>query len=369
MPIGGGIGILAAIRSTKVTNLKRALALVLIFCCAPLPLLAQEKPSANEQANAAAPGAKPTRVEVVFRDGSKVRMAAAATLIEVATKYGTLSIPLTEVCHIRLQPRLTDEANKQIAEAIEQMGNESFPIREAAGPKVRAMGVAAFPQLRLATRHSNPEIRRRAGELLEEMEKQIPEEEQAVAEHDVVETVAFTMSGRVLTENIKAQSQFLGNVEVALAQVESVRSLNVPQDARIEVDAATYASATRWLETGIEIEPRDRILATATGQVDLYPADGGTGTYLSTPKGKILAELAGRPTNESSPPGTLLGRVGTQGKEFVVGERYSGVQHGGGQLFLRISPAPWGAHTGAYSVKVAITRSEQSADDEPGEEK
>ena len=90
--------------------------------------------------------AETVRIEVIYRDGSKVRMAVAtATTIGVATKYGQLTIPISEIGLIRLQPRLTDSNKKKIADAIARMGDSSFARREDASSKLRAMGVQAIP--------------------------------------------------------------------------------------------------------------------------------------------------------------------------------------------------------------------------------
>ena len=111
------------------------------------------------------------RVEVVFQDGSTVRMEAAAMSMIVATKYGRLTVPLHEVRRIRLRPRLSDEMKRQIAVTIAALGSTTFAEREAAVPKLKAMGVRSLPQLRKASKNPNAEIRRRAAKLVEEMEK------------------------------------------------------------------------------------------------------------------------------------------------------------------------------------------------------
>ena len=100
-----------------------------------------------------------------------------------------MTVPLQEVRRIRLRPRLSDEMQKRIAQTIAALGSTTYARREAAVPKLRAMGVRSLPQLRKATKSSNAEIRQRAAKLVEEMEKQIPEEQLELIEHDIIERV------------------------------------------------------------------------------------------------------------------------------------------------------------------------------------
>ena len=51
--------------------------------------------------------------------------------------------------------------------------------------------------------------------------------------------------------------------------------------------------------------------------------------------------------------GTLLGRVGENGKVFVIGERYDNVPGEEGKLYLHIVPSPWNnASSGTYQVHI-----------------
>jgi hypothetical protein len=51
-------------------------------------------------------------------------------------------------------------------------------------------------------------------------------------------------------------------------------------------------------------------------------------------------------------PGQLVGRIGKNGKQFNVGEKFKGVPGESGKLYLRAHPGPWGQMTGSYSIKV-----------------
>jgi hypothetical protein len=54
----------------------------------------------------------------------------------------------------------------RIAKLIEGLGDDTFDTREGAGRELVEIGFEALPQLRLATRHSDLEIRNRAREAM-----------------------------------------------------------------------------------------------------------------------------------------------------------------------------------------------------------
>jgi len=340
--------------------------IVLVLClCGPGALVADEAAPAGKTPSASNPGGngngeagrgQMTRLEVVYADGSKVRMTVPATSVGVATKYGLLTIPIRDVRRIRLRPRVSDDQRKRIAGEIAALGDNEFARREAAMANLKALGLPAIADLRRATTSTRAEIRQRAVKLLEEMEERIPAEDLEVAQHDVVETVEFTLSGVVATSSLKAHSKFLGDVRVSFAQLRRLRSLDAPSRLALAVDAAQYARHGQWMQAGVEIEPNDRIVVTAGGEIDLYPDDGQAGMYMSTPKGAELEELVGA-RGGAIKPGTLIGRIGLKGKEFVIGERYSAFSYESGSLFLHITPSPInGNSTGQYKVKIDVTK-------------
>ena len=148
-------------------------------------------------------------------------------------------------------------------------------------------------------------------------------------------------------------------MQVNLKQLRSLRSLDAPARLRFNMDAAQYAHASRWMETVIEIERRDQLKVTASGQIDLYPGDGEAGTYLSSPKGADMEEFIGRRGRGKGDfkPGTLVGRFGSQGKPFVIGERYSAISYETGRLYLRIIPSPFDEIcSGHYKVTINVTK-------------
>jgi len=137
----------------------------------------------------------------------------------------------------------------------------------------------------------------------------------------------------------------------------SVKKSAGPATARVEV--VFRDGSTVRMETTIEIERRDQLKVTASGQIDLYPGDSEAGTYLSSPKGANMEEFIGRRGRGKGDfkPGTLVGRFGSQGKPFVIGERYSAISYETGRLYLRIIPSPFDEIcSGHYKVTINVTK-------------
>jgi hypothetical protein len=47
-----------------------------------------------------------------------------------------------------------------------------------------------------------------------------------------------------------------------------------------------------------------------------------------------------------------VAKIGDNGKQFPVNEKFAGTADGEGKLFLRISGSPWGVCSGNFTIKV-----------------
>src|SRR5262245_41595597 len=79
-----------------------------------------------------APRANPYPVEVRFADDSTIKAALLEKHIEVATRYGKLTVPVDEIRNIEFGMRISDETAKRIETAIARLGSQEFAQREAA---------------------------------------------------------------------------------------------------------------------------------------------------------------------------------------------------------------------------------------------
>ena len=306
--------------------------------------------------SAVAPAAEPTSasdpspVEVRFADGSVVRMTLLEPAVEIATRYGKLSVPVAEVRRIDFGFRYPEGVEKRIDEAILRLGNGNFRIREAAARDLFALRELAYPALKRAARHPDAEIARRAEDLVRKLEEALPEEKLRFRDYDVVHTADFPIRGRIVGDLVRARTSYFGEVRVPLAEMRTLRSLGLVGGEEVIVDAGKYALPQQvvWMETDAELSADSTLEVQSSGTVDLWPQGGN---YKSGPDGQPNFGNVG-----GYPPGTLLGRVGANGKAFVIGSKYAGTPGEEGKLFLRIVSSPWNnPSVGSYSVKIGTT--------------
>jgi hypothetical protein len=291
-------------------------------------------------------------VEARFSDDSVVRMTLLQDAVPIQTRFGKLNVPVKDVRRIEFGLHYPEGAVKRIEETVAKLGSADFKEREAASTGLLEMRELAVPALRRAVAESkDTEVVSRAKELLKALSEKLPADRLRIRDHDVIQTTEFPIVGRVEATTLKVRTQYFGEVSVKLSDLRTLRSLARGSDKEVAVDAAKYGlpnNREEWLDTGIEIVADLDLTITAAGAVDLYPLAGSIGQYVTGPAGSRQWGVRGL-----HPVGTLLGRIGTNGKVFVIGEKYVGVPTDEGKLYLTIVGSPWGnASTGVYTVKV-----------------
>jgi hypothetical protein len=286
--------------------------------------------------------------EVRLGDGSLVRVAILQDNVDVMTRYGKLTVPFAEIRRIDFGLHLADGVGEKIDSAIKQLGSDAFRERDDATRELVLMGGQAYPSLQRASRHPDMEVAQRAVHLMKRIGEKVPADQLRTKEDDVLQTAEFPVVGRIINSTIKASSVHFGELSLKLSDLRTLHMRGSNSDADMTVDSTRYGSDNeRWLDTGITLDPLLKLQVTAEGQVDLWPQ--GPGQYMTTPKGYTTA---GKGVTYMA--GTLLGRVGDNGKIFVIGERYDGAPGEEGRLFLHIVPSPWNnASAGAYQVHIS----------------
>jgi hypothetical protein len=179
------------------------------------------------------PAGKPATVEVRFHDGSTVR-AVLQDNLEVLTPYGKLTVPIRDVRRIEFGLHLADGQGKRIDGLVSDLGGISHKNRAAASRELGVLGVKAYPALLQAARSTDLEIARRAKELLRPLQERIRAEQLRVEPDDIIHTTEFPITGRIVSRAIKARTACLGDVEVQICLVQSLRALaGNPEEPRL----------------------------------------------------------------------------------------------------------------------------------------
>jgi hypothetical protein len=287
------------------------------------------------------------QAEVRLGDGSLVRMTILQENLEVMTKYGKLTVPFRDIRRIDFGLHLPDGAAPQIQAAISRMGSSVYKQREGAIKDLVDMGVLAYPSLKKASHSSDLEVAQRAATAIKRISEKVPPENLRLKIEDTIQTTEFPIIGRIVSPTIKANSVHFGDMTLKLSDLRTMHLRGNRDEIEVTVDAAKYGSGPdQWLDSGVLVDGNLRLVVRGDGQVDLWPQ--GPGQYMAGPKGYTTAGKGG-----VYMAGTLLGRIGDNGKVFVIGERYDGVAANEGKLYLQIVPSPWNnASSGSYRVRI-----------------
>jgi hypothetical protein len=288
--------------------------------------------------------------EVRFTDESVVRMTILQKELEVLTKYGKLVVPTEDIVKIDFGLHIPIDLEKKIAKAIDDLGSENYKTREVAVKDLVGWGPFAYPQVYKASKSELPEVQKRASLALDKLKSKYPARNLRTREEDVIVTPNFTVVGRITTPTVKAKAENFGELEMQVTKLRAVRSLTAFTEAEVTIDAAKYSMPNMWMDTNYEVRQGMRLVLTATGQVNLWPQNGG---FICGPSGFDQNGGFGGRGNQNF-PGALIGRIGESGAQFFVGDRYDGTSTTEGKLYLNIRQSPWNPQgtTGSYTVKI-----------------
>ena len=310
----------------------------------------------------------PGEVEMTFANGSVVRMKLFEADIEVITEFGKLSVPVRKIRRIDFGQHLPEGVDKAIDGAVKNLASADFKERQDAVRDLVALGAYAYPTLLKTVRSSDAEVSKNAGDALAKIKAKVPAKDLQVAADDKIVTSRFTIVGKIVTPSIKAKSEYFGDVDHSIAKLRSLRITGESQDTDVLIDAARFAVANQWMDTGVTIDGSRTLAVAASGEVELRPSLPGT--YVSGPRGYTRTALggpagggfgkkkgagAGADGTGRAYPGTLVGRIGTNGDTFVIGDRFEANPDQEGKLYLQIMSSSYDTtSTGSYQVKISL---------------
>lgn len=279
--------------------------------------------------------------KVKFIDGDEVSVGIIHKDLQVKTAYGVLTIPTNKIRNITLSVKPTGDVN----EALTKLGNNNHAVREEAVKYLVSKGKQSYNSLLGVVKNSKDlEVIRLAEKTLEQIKERFTPDDLQSPDTDLVQTESFLIFGEINLKSIKCKSEHFGEIEVQLDKIRQIFFANT-FGVNLNIDGKYGGPAVVWLETEFQTVVGNKINITAAGSVDLYPTQANQ--YMTSPEGRN-DHMHGQ-----KPAGALLGKIGPNGKEFVVGNKYEGVADASGKLYLRINPSPWNAAiTGSYTVNV-----------------
>lgn len=188
------------------------------------------------------PPAKPATsvdIEVRCMDDSvlKLKMPAGAKL-EFVTKYGVLQIPVADVRQIEFALRVPAPVAEKIAAAVSKLGHPEFEVRERATAELKAFRGRAYPSVAKLVASDDPEVARRAEEIVKFIEEKVPPADLETREFDMIHTEHSKIAGRLTAETLTVVTSMFGEQPLRLTDVRAMRSgHNAPEEVHNAIPA------------------------------------------------------------------------------------------------------------------------------------
>jgi hypothetical protein len=306
--------------------------------------------------------------EVLFANGSLVRLTLIQDKIDIETLYGKLSVPIKHVRRIEFGLHVPEGTDKKVEAAINQLSSGEYKERDAAVRTLVGLGAYAYPAVLKAAKSADPEVAKRATDAAARIRARLPAKELHPSPDDRVVTGKFTIVGRIVTPTILARTEYFGETRLSLPQLRHLRVLTDAKETDVLIDATKYANANQWLETNVAVDHASVLSIAATGQVDLAPQQPGNyvcgplgygprakGGGFAAGGGGGFGKKGGGMLGPQIVSGTLLGRIGETGEVFIIGERFEATPPGEGKLFLHINPSQYDtSSSGMYQVRIGV---------------
>lgn len=294
----------------------------------------------------AAPVNAQTLAEVRLGDGSSVRVTVLTAYLDVKTKYGTLTVPMSDVRKAEFGLHLREEVAAKLEAASKSLASAAFKERDEAGKALLGLGGLSAPTLRRLASGQDLEAATRANSLLKQLRDAGAELDRK--EEDTIHTDGLTIIGRAQAKGLQVRSAIFGETLLHLADLRTLHIIPANNAHEITLDADWFgAEGDKWHNTGLRMNPRCHLHVTAEGQVDLWPQTPGQ--YMATPKGMTF-----NGKNSSFAAGSLLLKFGETSAVYV-GERKEIAGGPDEPIYLQILPSPWGQpSSGSYRVRLRM---------------
>jgi hypothetical protein len=261
-------------------------------------------------------------------DGSVLKLKVLEPRLTLKTPYGTLVIPFANIREVQCATRISPSTARRVSAAIRDLGSDEPTKREDASAELETLQWKAYPALLVAEKSKDPEVRRRAVQLLEKIRKAVPEERLEIRKHDVVRTDDSKITGQLQAAAFRVNTDQFGEVRLKLNCILSVRSaLDEPEE-----DSRGSALADPGHLFGYQMHAGKTFKFRVTGAVG--GGVWGTNTYTLDSALAVAAVHAG---------------AVKIGKTAVVTVKILPAQNGFlGSTRNGITSAPYGAFLGAY---------------------
>jgi hypothetical protein len=167
-------------------------------------------------------------VEVKFVDDSVMKLKLLDDKLEFSTKHGVLHVAVGDIRRIDFASRVSPAVAEKVALAVSRLNHSDFRTREAATAELKGLRERAYPFALKALKSDDPEVSRRADEVVKYLQSHVPAAQLEARESDVVQTDDSKITGRLTAEVLRVNTFQFGEQQLKLADVRSLRSASGP---------------------------------------------------------------------------------------------------------------------------------------------
>lgn len=162
-------------------------------------------------------------VEVKYIDDSTMKLKLLDDKLELVTRHGVLLVPIADVRRIDFAHRVPADVAEKAILTIGKLNHSDFHVREAATADLKTLRERAYPYALKALKNDDPEIARRADEVVKHIQAKVPAAYLEARESDVVHTDDSRITGRLSAEVLRVSTFQFGDQQLKLADVRTLR--------------------------------------------------------------------------------------------------------------------------------------------------
>lgn len=184
-------------------------------------------------------------VEVKYVDESTMKLKLLDDKLELSTKHGMLHIAVADIRRIDFANRVPPDVAEKVMLAIAKLNHSDYQVREAATQELKGYRERAYALLLKARKSDDPEVNRRADEVVKHIQTRVQPALLEARETDVVHTDDSKIAGRLTAESLRVSTFQFGEQQLKLADMRSLRAAG----AAVAEEAAAAPQAPGNLST------------------------------------------------------------------------------------------------------------------------
>jgi hypothetical protein len=199
-------------------------ALSLALLTAPISNAGPRGPQPPQSPSESAKPKPSVEVEVKCTDDSVMKLKLLDEKLELVTKFGVLHVPVSEIRRIDFANRVPVETAEKVMLAVSKLNNADFRVREDATAELKAYRERAYPFVLKALKSEDPEVTRRADEVVKYIQTRVAPALLEARDNDVIHTDDSKITGRLTAEVFRVNTAQFGEQQLRLADVRTLRT-------------------------------------------------------------------------------------------------------------------------------------------------